>query len=209
VKQVTDLGDRVRVTTTRGEEIVAAAVIVALPMNVLPAVTFNPPLDGKLVEAAEEGHTGQGVKIYIKVKGKHGKVFALAGADHPLSAMLTYYEGEDHTLFAAFGVDREAIDYYDDEAVQAALRDFLPGVEVESTFTYDWVLDPYSKGTWASYKPGWMGKYYDHFQRDRGRIYFGQGDHGEGWRGFIDGAIGAGIKAAQRVNETLAAGENA
>jgi monoamine oxidase len=209
VKQVTDLGDKVRVTTSRGEEIVAAAVIVALPMNVLPSVTFDPPLDNKLVEAAQEGHTGQGVKVYMQAKGKHGKMFALSGADHPLSTVFTYYEGEDHTLFAAFGSNRDAIDYYDDEAVQSALRDFLPSVEVESTYTYDWVLDPYSKGTYASYRPGWMDKYYDHFQQDRGRVYFGQGDHGEGWRGFIDGAIGAGIKAAQRVNQTLAAGEKA
>jgi monoamine oxidase len=178
-------------------------------MNVLPSVTFDPPLDNKLVEAAQEGHTGQGVKVYMQAKGKHGKMFALSGADHPLSTVFTYYEGEDHTLFAAFGSNRDAIDYYDDEAVQSALRDFLPSVEVESTYTYDWVLDPYSKGTYASYRPGWMDKYYDHFQQDRGRVYFGQGDHGEGWRGFIDGAIGAGIKAAQRVNQTLAAGEKA
>jgi monoamine oxidase len=203
VKSISDLGDKVLVTTTRGEEIKAATVISTLPMNVLPSVQFDPPLDAKVVEAGEERHTGQGVKFYAMVKGKHGKVFGLSKEDHPIATLFTYYEGDDHTLFAGFGIDREQIDYYDEEAFQEALRDYLPGAEVDSTYTYDWVLDPYSKGTYCSYKPGWMGKYYAHFQQDRGRVFFGSGDHGEGWRGFIDGAIGAGIKAAERVRQEL------
>ena len=207
VKQVEDLGDNVRITTNRGETITAGAVIVALPMNVLPDVTFNPPLDGKVIEAGRIGHTGQGVKVYAKAKGKLGKIFTMAESDHPISTIFTYYEGEDHTLLAGFGTDRNRIDYFDEEAVQAALRDYIPDIEIDSTFAYDWVLDPYSKGTYCSYKPGWMSKYYDSFQQDRGRIFFGQGDHGEGWRGFIDGAIGAGIKAAQRVSEKLGEGD--
>jgi len=32
---------------------------------------------------------------------------------------------------------------------------------------------------------------------------FGQGDHGEGWRGFIDGAISAGSQAALRTQKLL------
>ncbi len=34
-------------------------------------------------------------------------------------------------------------------------------------------------------------------------MFFAQGDHGEGWRGFIDGAIGGGGKAALLVKELL------
>jgi monoamine oxidase len=204
VKSVEDQGGRVRITTTRGEQITAAAVVVTIPMNILPDVDFSPALDPELIEAAREMHTGQGLKVYAKVKGKVGKLFTLASQDHPLNTVFTYYEGSDHTLLVGFGSDRNKIDIYDEESVQTALRDFIPGVEVESTFGYDWVLDPYSRGTYASYKPGWLGKYYAHFQQDRGRVFFGSGDHGEGgWRGFIDGAIGAGIKAAQRVHKTL------
>jgi monoamine oxidase len=92
---------------------------------------------------------------------------------------------------------------YDDVAVQSALRVHLPDVELLSTMSYDWNNDPFAQGTWAVYRPGWVNKYYDQFQQDFGRIFFGSGDHGEGWRGFIDGAIGGGIKAAQRVKELL------
>lgn len=203
VKKVEDLGGRIRVTTAKGEEIIAGTVICTVPMNVLPGIEFSPALDPKLVEAAKEGHNGKGVKLYIRAKGKHGKVFGMSRESHPISSLFTYKEGEGHTLFTGFGIDSQAIDYFDEEEVQKAVRDYLPDVEIESTFTYDWVLDPYSKGTWASYKPGWMEKYYDHFNKDAGNILFASGDHGDGWRGFIDGAIGAGSKAAERARKIL------
>jgi monoamine oxidase len=68
---------------------------------------------------------------------------------------------------------------------------------------YDWVNDPYSRGTWATYRPGWVEKYYDQFQQGSGRIFFGSGDHGEGWRGTIDSAIGAGSIAARKASDML------
>lgn len=203
VKKVEDLGGRVRVTTSKGEEIIAGTVVCTVPMNVLPSIEFSPPLAQPLVEAAKERHNGKGVKLYFKAKGNYGKVFGMSGEKHPIAMMFTYKEGEDYTLFTGFGIDSQAIDFFDEEAVQEAVRIYLPDIKVESSFTYNWVLDPYSKGTWASYKPGWMEKYYDHFNKDSGHILFASGDHGDGWRGFIDGAIGAGSKAAERARKML------
>jgi monoamine oxidase len=142
------------------------------------------------------------LKIYIKVKGDIGNIATVA-MGNPLDYVMTYKQAIDYTLLVAFGKDPAALDVYDDEDVQRALDAHLPGVEVLSTMSYDWNNDPYAKGTWAVYRPGWVNKYYDQFQKDYGRIFFGSSDHGEGWRGFIDGAIGGGIKAAQRVKEFL------
>lgn len=199
IKRVEDLGDRVKITTNRGETLVAAAAVIALPMNVLNNVEFNPPLAGGVIEAAQQRHTGLGIKLYIRARGNLGKVFMMADSSHRLSNIFSYHEAEDHTILVAFGADPEALDMYDEAAVQDSLREFLPTAEVESTFGYDWVLDPYSQGTYASYRPGWMAKYYNDFQLNPGRLYFAQGDHGDGWRGFIDGAIGAGARAADRI----------
>lgn len=206
VKKVEDKGDHVVVTTQKGERIVAGSVIVALPMNILPNVEFVPALDPRLAEAAKERHSGRGVKLFMKVKGKvdgPGKLFGLAPSDHPLSIVFSYAKADDHTIFVGFGGDPAKLDIQDKDAVQEVLHSFFPDMELEECFGYEWVLDPYSRGTYASYLPGWYGKYYEHFQKDRGRVVFGQGDHGEGWRGFIDGAIAAGGKAAQRVKEML------
>lgn len=206
VKRVEDKGDHVVITTQKGEKIVAASVILALPMNVLPNLEFSPALPATLIEAGKEKHSGQGIKLYIKAKGgytQQAKITAMAESSYPLSMVMSHYVSDDHTIFVAFGNDPSKIDIYDTEAVAAILEPFFPGIQVESTYGYEWTLDPYSLGTWANYKAGWFEKYYADFGKDRGRLLFAQGDHGEGWRACIDGAIGAGGKAATRAKELL------
>ncbi|AMO24110.1 NAD(P)/FAD-dependent oxidoreductase [Ramlibacter solisilvae] len=205
VKSVEEKGDHVVVTTASGQHLTAAAVIVGLPMNVVHNVQFMPALDPLVAEAGRERHAGTGIKLLIKVKGHVTKtrVSAVAPPTHPLSFLATYSMAEDHTIFVMFGPDPKHIDYTDKAAVQKALRDYFPEAVVEAVDHQAWTEDPYARGTWCNYKPGWFAKYYEHFQKDRGRVFFGQGDHGEGWRGFIDGAIGAGGAAALRVKTRL------
>ncbi|MCY1452821.1 Pseudooxynicotine oxidase [compost metagenome] len=87
--------------------------------------------------------------------------------------------------------------------MQKVVSSFYPELEVEQCYGYEWTLDPYSRGTYCTYKPKWYGKYYDHFQKDKGRVLFSTGDHGDGWHGFIDGAIGSGLRAANRARKLL------
>ena len=202
VKAVRDLGDKAMVTTSRGEEISCGAVISCLPMNTVANVNFQPGLPTGVMEAGKERHAGAGFKLFMKVKGNVGNVVTVATGS-PLDYTMTYKQAEDYTILVAFGRGPELLDVYDDIAVQNVLRVHLPGANLLSTMSYDWNNDPYAQGTWAVYRPGWVGKYYDQFQQDYGRILFGSGDHGEGWRGFIDGAIGSGIKAAQRAKVLL------
>lgn len=205
VRAVEDFGSHVLVTTQDGQRLRAASVIVGLPMNVLPTVQFTPALDPQVVRAGQERHAGRGVKLLIKVKGRiaDSRVLALTDSTHPLPLISTYEAAADHTVLVVFGPDPKRIDYQDKAAVQQALRDFFPQVQVEEVHFHPWTEDPYSQGTWANYRPGWFEKYYAHFQQDRGRVIFGQGDHGEGWRGFIDGAIGAGVRSAERAKVLL------
>ena len=203
VKAVLDEGDKVVVQTLRGESIRAAAVICCLPMNTIFNIDFQPPLPAGVVEAGKARHTGVGFKLYVKLKGDVGNMLSVATSG-PLDYVMTYKQAGDYTLMVGFGQDPAALDVYDDEAVQAAVRTLVPGAELIATMSYDWNSDPYARGTFASYRPGWVGKYYDVFQKDQGRVFFGSSDHGEGWRGFIDGAIGGGIKAAERVSALLA-----
>jgi hypothetical protein len=167
VKSVDDRGDHVVVTTATGQRFTAATVIVGLPMNVLANVQFSPALDPKLVEAGRERHAGSGIKLLTKIKGHLAKprVVALASPTHPLPLTTTYTVGDDHTLLVTFGPDPKRIDYSDKAAVQTALRDFFPDAVVEELHHQPWTEDPYARGTWANYKPGWFKKYYEHFRR--------------------------------------------
>jgi len=180
-------------------------VIVTLPMNVLGSVDFTPRLHPKVIEAGRERHTGQGVKVYARTAAPVGNVMMYGGPADLIANAWTYKEAEDHTILVCFGNEPDKLDIHDERAVEAALARFLPDIKIQSVLGYDWNLDPYARGTYCSYKPGWMAEYYDHFQKDTGRIVFGSGDHGEGWRGFIDGAIREGGKAAQRVHRLLKA----
>ncbi len=116
---------------------------------------------------------------------------------------MTYKREKDYTMVVGFSSGADRLDAYDEESVQVALREHLPDARVLSVMHYDWSSDPYSRGTWATYRPGWVENYYDQFQKDAGRIFFGSGDHGEGWRGTIDSAIGAGSIAARKVSDLL------
>jgi monoamine oxidase len=136
----------------------------------------------------------------MKVKGKQGNLFTLTDSNHVFTTVLTYAEEDDYTLLAAFG-NADRVDMYDDEALQEALRDYLPEAEIESSFAYDWIMDPYSQGGHGVYRPGWFKKYHREFAQDAGRIYIAISDYGEGWRGFMDAAVGAGAKAAERINK--------
>jgi pseudooxynicotine dehydrogenase len=177
-------------------------VINCLPMNTITNIDFKPSLPAGVLEAGKERHPGGGIKLYIKVKGEIGNVSVIA-AGRALNFVMTYKQAKNYTMLVAFGGDADALDIYDDEEIEKALNDLLPGAEVLSTMLYDWNNDPHARGTWATYRPGWLEKYYDEFQKEYGRIFFGSADHGEGWRGTIDGAIGGGIRSAQKVKNLL------
>jgi monoamine oxidase len=194
------------VRLTGGAQLDARAAVITLPLNVLPEVEFAPALDARLLELAGLRHGGRGFKLYIRTKGratKHKKASAVAPATHPLSYALTYAIDDASTLFVAFGADPDKLDVSDRNAVQGALRAWFPGVEVESISAWSWSSDPYARGTWATLPPGWVARWAEALERDRGRLFFASGDVGEGWRGFIDGAIGAGSRAAVRVHGRL------
>jgi monoamine oxidase len=69
-----------------------------------------------------------------------------------LNYIWTEYDDDDQIL-VGFGSDPQKLDVYDDDMVQKAVREYLPEAEVLESFSYDWNIDPYSKGTWCMYPP--------------------------------------------------------
>ena len=202
VESLRSRDDGAVVVTRGGDEIRCRAVICCLPMNTIADVAFDPPLAAGVIEAGRERHAGAGFKLLLKAGGDVGKLSTNA-VGQPIDCVMTYKQAESYTLLVAFGKDPAALDVDDDDAVQRALRVHVPRADLIGSMSHDWNSDPYSRGTWAVYRPGWVSRHYDEFQRDQGRVLFGSGDHGEGWRGFIDGAIGGGIRAAQRAKNLL------
>ena len=78
-----------------------------------------------------------------------------------------------------------------------------PGVKLLSTFGHDWGADDLSQGSWATYRPGTVARFNDELPRQEGHVFFASGDHAQGWRGFIEGAIASGSRTAVTVADSL------
>ena len=144
VEKVSQSGGKVSVVTEGGERFTALAAIVTLPLNVLKDVEFSPALSTEKLAASGEEHGGHGTKAYIRLRGDLGNIFIAGASDEAFQSLFTYARDTEHTLLVAFGPSREAIDVIDEGAVQQWLRKYISNAEVDASFGYDWILDPFS-----------------------------------------------------------------
>lgn len=206
VYRINQLEKGVEVITDSGERLTADALICAIPMNVLKDVEFSPALLAAKLEASKQTHAGQGTKMHIQLD-KEYPIFGgwAPGGKAPMNYVLWDSAKNGHTHLITFGPSTETLDMNDQDAVEAAIRQFLPDAKVTQAFGYGWNVDPYSQGVWFVSRPGQMSKFIDDMQKSQGHIHFANSDWANGWRGFIDGAIEQGIIAAQRVRQQLSA----
>ena len=193
----------VTVRTTDGEH-AASAAIVALPVNALDAVRFDPPLADRKREAAEEGLVGLGLKVWAKLAPGSPSMFAAAPDRFPLSFVQTVAPTPDGgTVVVGFGPSAAALSPDDPEPVARAIEDLLPGARVEEVGGHDWVRDPLAGETWASYGPGRSLRWLPELERQEGRVAFAGGDFARGWGSYMDGAIETGLRAGREVEAIL------
>lgn len=204
VKRIAQDASGVTVRIGSGEELRARSAVLALPMNVLATIDYEPALPPGLLALSRERHASVGQKFYFEVEGNQGNLMCLAPSPSPIGLLMTYSTPGARTMLVGFGAQASALNINDDEAVQRAMDQVLPGTRVIAATGYAWHADPYALGTYANFRPGAITRSYEATLQDHGRVILGVGDFGEGWRGFIDGAIGAGFSAAQRVNRLLA-----
>ncbi|GAA1496416.1 NAD(P)/FAD-dependent oxidoreductase [Paeniglutamicibacter kerguelensis] len=210
VLRVAQADGEVRVELANGDTISAPVGLIALPMNVLNSVEFDPPLSEIKRTASTERHAGAGMKSYVRVKGDIGNVSVMAPEAHALNWAVTYRHGAEGSWLVAFAANPDKLPMagFDDVAgMQEALQPLLPGVEVEEIFGWDWVNDPLALGTWCIYRPGQLAQILPDLRTTEGRLFFAGADSAIAWRSFIDGAIESGYRAARDIDEYLGAGK--
>ena len=204
VKRVEQKPDHVVLKTNSGEIFTARTVVCTAPLNVLKDIEFAPAIHPHKLAASKEGHPGRGFKVFAQVKGEIPNALLYGDENEAIDDFFTYHVGKENSLIVGFGYERSNYDTKDEEQLQATLRKYLPDIEVTGSFGYDWDLDPYSQGTWCLWRPGWNKKYGEGLRDGpEGRVFFASSDFCEGTRGYIDGAIGSGSKAAQQISELL------
>jgi monoamine oxidase len=195
VASVTQGDGRVEVQTRAGETVEAGKVVVAVPLNALGGIEFDPPLSETKRAAIDLGQASRGVKIFIHARGE--PVFTNGiKPGHPFGYLDTEIVYPDGTqLMIGFGFDQEICDPSDLAAVQRQLDDIIPGYEAIAAYAHDWLADEFSRGTWAIHRPGWYTDYHAEMQRPEGNVLLAGSDFANGWAGFMDGAIESGLKA--------------
>jgi pseudooxynicotine oxidase len=173
----------------------ARVVVVAVALNALGAIEFDPPLAADKQAAIAAGQASRGIKLMLRARGRPAPVNSIRPG-HPFGYLASEQVGDDGTqLLIGFGPDAAGRDWSDVAALQRELDAILPGYELLDATSHDWLADEFSRGTWAIHRPGWYGEHHAAMRRPEGRLLLAGSDIANGWAGFIDGAIESGLTA--------------
>ena len=203
VSRVEQTAEQVSVVTEEGLTFTAPTCVVALPMNCWNDIEWRPGLLPGKVAASKQKHAGSGFELHVKLKGKQDSYLGMAPGDSPINLLYTDKVGATDTILVAMGNSAEALDINDDAEVNKAMQKLVPGSVLLESYAYDWNSDPFSKGTWCTYKPGMWSRYGVDMRKQENRLVFAGSDVANGWRGFIDGAIETGLRASREVLSIL------
>ena len=174
----------------------APRAVLALPVNVLPAIAFTPALPVATAEALG-ANAGRARKLWLRARGVPAGVLAAGRGEglHWLYADRTLEDGD--VLLLGFGYDDGGFDPDARADVERALHAFFPGAELIASDHHDWIADPYARGTWATAPVGGAGLLAPERFPPHGRIAFATSDVATHEAGWIEGALIAGAAAAR------------
>jgi pseudooxynicotine oxidase len=189
--------DGVEVTLRDGSGHRAPAVVVAVPLNTLHAIQFEPGLPDDKLAGIALGQASRGVKLMLRARGSAVAQGSIRPG-HPFGYLATEEINDDGTqLMVGFGPDAERCDPADLAGVQRDLDAIIPGYEAVAATSHNWLADEFAQGTWAIHRPGWYEHHHAAMQRPEGRLRLAGSDLADGWSGFIDGAIESGLRSGQ------------
>jgi monoamine oxidase len=199
VRAVRDADGKVTVTTDDGEY-VADACVMAVPMNALGGIAFDPPFAPNRARFITEGHVCLMTKVWMLATGVPEHMLG-AGWHTPFYWLSAQRRVGDAQLVVAFAL-AGAIDPTDRDAVESALRVYAPDARVLAVDHHDWVSDPYARGGWFVPPVGWWGAR-DVLAAPHGRVVMAGSDVAPEHAGWIAGAIASGRKVAADLAEQL------
>ena len=188
-------------TTAAGDVHDADALVLAVPLNCLPQLSFAPALPPRVAEAAG-ANAGRAVKVLMLARGvaPHG---IAVGVGPGLNWLYADTAEDGCVLVTGFGWQDARFDPAARQHVERALRAFHPDAELVDWAQHDWIADPSSRGTWLTAPAGRI----DLVSPDRfdpvGSVAFAGSDMARQHAGWFEGALLSGASAAAHVRGRL------
>ena len=202
----------VRTTSRNGRTWESDRVLVTVPVPLLSSIRFSPVLSAAKAEAMGGGFRYQSAtRVFVRFRTRFWEAEGLNGwgttdwpeelwhptwdAAGPEGVLLTYVRGER----------AEALDALGDPArvtrVLSHWEMFLPGASshLASGTSHSWQRDPWSRAAWAEPTPEQDRQLAGELAMPEGPIHFA-GEHISGARGWMNGAIESGLRAAGEIH---------
>jgi monoamine oxidase len=183
--------------TDDGARVRGRALVLAVPLNCLPAIAFEPPLPER-VRAGAGANAGAAVKVVMLARGVPERGIAV-GAGPGLRWLYVDAEHDGAVLVTGFGWQEAGFDPGDRIAVERALRAFFPEAELVDWAHHDWIADPASRGTWLTAPAGRVELVDPARFAPVGRLAFAGSDVAGEEAGWFEGALRSGAAAAAHV----------
>jgi monoamine oxidase len=200
----------------RSRVIAADRVICTVPFPVLDRIEFTPPLSPQKQRAARELRYEPSVRVYVQVRQRFWEEEGCNGfavtdwpeevwhptwdRDGPRGILLSYLRGSRALELGALGeADRVAL-------LLEHWSTLFPGIHehVETSASTVWQAEEWSGGAYAAPAPGQLAEFGPHMASPEGGIHFA-GEHLSNFRGWMEGALSSGLRAAEEANSAASA----
>ncbi len=187
---------------TDAETFAARLCVLAVPVNVMGGIAFEPDLEPERARFLGQGHNCTMTKVWMLATGVPDRMLA-AGWHTPFYWLSAERQVGDAQLVVAFAL-RGAVDASNPGALERALRVYAPEANVLAAISHDWLHDPWARGGWMTDPPGWYSAGApDLLAKPHGRVFMAGSDVSPRFGGWIAGAIASGRIAARDVAERL------
>ncbi len=205
-------GNAVGITTADGNYYLADRALVTVPVPLLSAIRFSPPLSAAKTAAMNGGfHYQSATRVFVRFRARFWETEGLNGwgttdwpeelwhptwdTPGPEGVLLTYVRGDRANELDRLDADARVA------RVLAHWEEFLPGAasHAASGTSHSWQRDRWSRAAWAEPTPAQDSELGTALATPEGPVHFA-GEHISGARGWMNGALESGIRAAREIH---------